>query len=84
MEVPGTGTRDHQRVDQEHHQKVDLIMKVIHQITIMKTTVANCRQMKKRTWKDQTFLIQKKEQGINLEPPIIILSRVIGNAIVMS
>ena len=35
-----------------NHQKVDLMTKAIHQITTMKTTVVNCRQTRKRTWKD--------------------------------
>ena len=75
MEVPGKETTDHERIEeniQEDHQKVDLMMKVIHWITTMKTMVANCHQTRKRMWKDQTFLIRKKERGLNLDPPIII------------
>ena len=75
MEVPGKETMDHERVEeniQEDHQKVDLMTKVIHRITTMKMTVANHCQMRKRTWKDQTFLIRKKERGLNLNPPVII------------
>ena len=60
MEVPGKETTVHERIEenlQEGHQKVDLMMKVIHQITTMKMTVANRHQTRKRMWKDQTFLI---------------------------
>ena len=60
MKVLGKETMDHERIEeniQEDHKKEDLMMKVIHQITTMKTMVANCCQMRKRMWKDQTFLI---------------------------
>ena len=71
MEVPGKETTVHERIEedlQEDHQKVDLMMKVIHWIT----TVANHRQTRKRTWKDQIFLIRKKDRGLNLDPLVII------------
>ena len=60
MEVPGKETTIHERIEenlQEDHQKVDLMTKVIHWIMMMKMTVANRRQTRKRMWKDQTFLI---------------------------
>ena len=75
MEVPGKETTIHERIEenlQEDHQKVDRMTKVIHQITMMKMTVANRRQTRKRTWKDQTFLIRKKDRGIGLDPLVII------------
>ena len=71
MEVPGKETTIHERIEenlQEDHQKVDRMMKVIHRTT----TVANRRQTRKRTWKDQTFLIQKKDRGLDLDPLVII------------
>ena len=55
MEVLGKETTIHERIEenlQEDHQKVDLMTKVIHRITMMKTMVANRRQMRKRTWKE--------------------------------
>ena len=75
MEVPGKETTVHERIEenlQEDHQKVDLMTKVIHRIMTMKTTVANRRQTWKRTWKDQTFLIQKKDRGLDLDPLVTI------------
>ena len=75
MEAPGKETTIHDRIEENHqedHQKVDLMTKVIHQITTMKTTVANRHQTRKRTWKDQTFLIRKKDRGLNLDPLVII------------
>ena len=74
MEVPGKETTILERIEnlQEDHQKVDWMTKVIHQITTMKTTVVNRCQMRKRTWKDQTFLIRKKDRGIDLNPLVII------------
>ena len=75
MEVLGKETTVHERIEenlQEDHQKVDLMTKVIHWITTMKTTVANHHQTRKRTWKDQTFLIRKKDRGLNLDPLVII------------
>ena len=71
MEVPGKETTIHERIEenlQEDHQKVDLMTKVIHRITTMKMMVANRCQMRK----DQTFLIRKKDRGLNLDPLIII------------
>ena len=75
MEVPGKETMIHERIEenlQEDHQKVDRMMKVIHRMMTMKTTVVNRHQTRKRTWKDQTFLIQKKDRGLNLDPLVII------------
>ena len=75
MEVPGKETTVQERIEenlQEDHQKVDLMTKVIHRITTMKMTVANHCQTRKRTWKDQTFLIRKKDRGLNLDPLVII------------
>ena len=75
MEVPGKETMTHERIEenlQEDHQKVDLTTKVIHWITTMKTMVANRHQTRKRTWKDQTFLIRKKDRGLDLDPLVII------------
>ena len=75
MEVPKKETTIHKRIEenlQEDHQKVDQMTKVIHRITTMKTTVVNHRQTRKRTWKDQTFLIRKKDRGIDLDPLVII------------
>ena len=75
MEVLGKETMIHERIEenlQEDHQKVDLMMKVIHRITMMKTTVVNRCQTRKRMWKDQTFLIRKKDRGLNLDPLVII------------
>ena len=75
MEVPGKETTIHERIEenlQEDHQKVDRMMKVIHRMTMMKTMVANRHQTRKRTWKDQTFLIRKKDRGLNLDPLVII------------
>ena len=46
--------------------------KVIHRITTMKTMVVNRRQTRKRTWKDQTVLIRKKERGLDLDPLVTI------------
>ena len=65
----------HERIEenlQEDHQKVDRMTKVIHWMSMMKTTVANRHQTRKRTWKDQTFLIQKKDRGLDLDPLVII------------
>ena len=75
MEVPGKKTTIHERIEenlQEDHQKVDWMTKVIHRMTMMKMTVANRRQTRKRTWKDQTFLIRKKDRGLDLDPLVII------------
>ena len=75
MEVPGKETMVHERIEenlQEDHQKVDLMTKMIHRIMTMKMMVANRRQTRKRTWKDQTFLIRKKDRGLDLDPLVII------------
>ena len=75
MEVLGKETTILERIEenlQEDHQKVDRMTKVIHRITSMKMTVANRCQTRKRTWKDQTFLIRKKDRGIDLNSLVII------------
>ena len=75
MEVPGKETTIQERIEenlQEDHQKVDRMTKVILRITTMKTMVANRRQTRKRMWKEQTFLIRRKDRGLDLDPLVII------------
>ena len=75
IEVLGKETMILERIEEnlwKDHQKVDRMTKVIHRIMTMKTTVANRHQTRKRTWKDQTFLIRKKERGLDLDPLVII------------